>query len=49
MSQQYANFKVRDVFGMPDIPEKVLAKGYADSSNPFIPQTTSITFSVRNS
>ncbi|ELA9387125.1 MULTISPECIES: AAA family ATPase [Vibrionaceae] len=39
MSQQYANFKVRDVFGMPDIPEKVLAKGYADSSNPFIPQT----------
>lgn len=35
----YANFQVSQTFGMPEIPEKVMAIGYADSSNPFIPQT----------
>lgn len=31
------NFQVRDAFGLPDIPEKMLAVGYADATNPFIP------------
>ena len=35
---QYAQYSVK-VFGMPSIPEKVLAVGYADTTNPFIPAT----------
>ncbi|WP_407225834.1 hypothetical protein [Enterobacter hormaechei] len=36
---QYSQFSVSKVFGMPSIPEKVTAIGYADGSNPFIPAT----------
>ena len=36
---QYAQYSVSKVFGMPSIPEKVLAVGYADTTNPFIPAT----------
>lgn len=40
MSQSlYAQFKVSDVFGMPDIPATVKALGYADSTNPYIPNS----------
>lgn len=35
----YAQFVVSNTFGMSDIPEKVVAVGYADATHPFIPKT----------
>ena len=34
---QYAQYSVSKVFGMPSIPEKVVAVGYAITTNPFHP------------
>lgn len=37
MQKQTAKFQVNAVFGLPDIPDRVQAIGYADSTSPFIP------------
>jgi hypothetical protein len=39
MTTLTATFPIGKTFGHPDIPEKVTAIGYADSTNPFIPTT----------
>ncbi len=41
MNTQTAQFSLQQITGLTEIPEKVMALGYADSSNPFIPKIDS--------
>lgn len=37
MQKQTAKFQVNTIFGLPEIPDRVQALGYADGDDPFIP------------
>lgn len=45
---QYTQFSVSKVFGMPSIPEKVTAIGYADGSHPLSLPLIPTTFSAKS-